>query len=317
MGRWCVSVVKVCLAPNKGNDMTTNAKEFAELPKVHSTYAAVIKSLIPVRDSSVKPDELPNATYAVDRLVIDQENLSDYRKVCGFINDGRVPATYFAVLSQTLQMTMMAKPDFPFAMLGLIHIYNEVTQHRVIYDSEIVRLTVRLDNLKAHDKGQQFDFITEVFADGVLVWSGVSTYLSRQKTKRDPNAPKPQEAPKATRLTPTMPATPIKVQEDMGRRYAFVSGDFNLIHLHPLSARAFGYPRAIAHGMWSKAHTLSLLPSLPEAFCCRVDFKTPIFLPSEVELLVADNTDTKGGYDFGVYAKDGDKPHLLGSLQFL
>lgn len=294
--------------------MTTQKNHsFQELPKMHSTYAAVIKSLIPSRDDGVRENELPSAVYDVPKLVIDQGNLKEYRKVCGFINDGRVPATYFAVLSQTLQMNMMAKPDFPFAMLGLIHIHNSVTQHRVIYDSEVVSLSVRLANLKLHDKGQQFDFITEVHSEGKLVWQGTSTYLSRQKTKRSSQKTPHDITPKLEKSADGLELS-FKAEEDIGRRYAFVSGDFNLIHLHPLSARAFGYPKAIAHGMWSNAKVLSLFEKLPEAFSCEVDFKAPIFLPSTVQLIACpDGAD----WQFGVYAKDGEKPHLLGHIRKL
>lgn len=286
---------------------------FKELPKVHTTYANVIKSLIPSRDSQAS--QLPKSVYEVLHLVIDRSNLAEYRKVCGFMKDGRVPATYFAVLSQTLQMNMMAKPDFPFAMLGLIHIYNSVTQHRPIYDTEAVHLTVRLDNLQPHDKGQQFDFITQVFIENELVWEGVSTYLSRQKMPKVIRESSPKTNKEAMdKLTPVAEGIndSIEVLEDIGRRYAFVSGDFNLIHLHPLSARAFGYPKAIAHGMWSKAKVLSCL-RLPNRYTCEVYFKSPIFLPSTVEL-IAVPTESAGGWQFGVYAQKEDRVHLLGSV---
>ena len=53
---------------------------------------------------------------------------------------------------------------------------------------------------------------------------------------------------------------------DIGRRYGAVSGDRNPIHLYPLTARLFGFRRAIAHGMWTKARCLAALEGrLPEA----------------------------------------------------
>ncbi|AKG07512.1 acyl dehydratase [Moraxella bovoculi] len=289
-------------------------QHFKELPKMHTTYANVIKSLIPIGDN--KATTLPESVYQVDSLAIDEHNLKEYRKICGFINDGRVPPTYFAVLSQTLQMNMMAKPDFPFAMLGLVHIENSVTQHRIIYDSETVALTVRLDNLKAHDKGQQFDFITTVTIDDELVWEGVSTYLSRQKKTAEERA----RAKSIEELQPRLEADEnhwaelINIPEDIGRRYAFVSGDFNLIHLHPLSARAFGFPRAIAHGMWSKAASIAQFHDLPKAYRVDVSFKTPIFLPSKIDFVARAETD---GRQFALYAAGTDKPHLLGRITFL
>ena len=237
------------------------------------------------------------------------------------MNDGRVPATYFAVLSQTLQMNMMAKPDFPFAMLGLVHLENSVTQRRVIFDTETVRMSVQLDNLRAHDKGQQFDFVTTVFVGEELVWQGVSTYLSRQKkSKQSPQAAKPKETITSAKLDASEGglSLPIEVQEDIGRRYAFVSGDFNLIHLHPLSARAFGFPKAIAHGMWTKARALAAIArsfELPAAYQVQVSFRQPVFLPSTIEL-VTDAPDALG-IEFGLYSKDGKKTHALGTIAYL
>lgn len=304
-------------------------REFQSLPKMHATYANVIKSLVPSRDKPVGENELPRLVCRVNELVIDESNLNEYRKVCGFGADGRVPATYFAVLSQTVQMNMMTDERFPFAMLGLVHIFNEVTQYRPIFDSEIVAMTVELTNLKPHDKGQQFDFVTKVYANDKLVWQGSSTYLSRQKkpkTDTPPAKAEPKPEPKPEQSPPNLDtATLLTVPEDMGRRYAFVSGDFNLIHLHPLSARAFGFPRAIAHGMWSKAKCLAMLGkegNLPPAFVCQVAFKQPIFLPSKVAFAYElwsspDNGNLSEQWQFGLHSPDGNKTHLTGDIKGL
>lgn len=159
-------------------------QHFQALPKVHTTYANIIKSLLPIGDNpKVGKDELPEATYIVDALSIDKDNLADYRNICGFKDDGKVPVTYFAVLSQALQMNMMVKEPFPFAMLGLVHVENSVTQYRPVSENETVSLAVSFANLRDHDKGQQFDFVTEVKVAEQVVWEGVSTYLARSKKK--------------------------------------------------------------------------------------------------------------------------------------
>ena len=67
-----------------------------------------------------------------------------------------------------------------------------------------------------------------------------------------------------------------------------MSGDHNPIHLHALSAKALGFPRAIAHGMWTKARCLASL-RLPDAFAVDVRFKKPILLPSKVTFGEADD----------------------------
>ena len=99
------------------------------------------------------------------------------------------------------------------------------------------------------------------------VWPGRSTYLRRgggtARSRRGPSDP------------PTGPASLVRVPDDIGRRYAAVSGDRNPIHLHALAAKAFGFPSAIAHGMWLKARALAALEGrLPDAFTVDVAFKT-------------------------------------------
>ena len=95
--------------------------------------------------------------------------------------------------------------------------------------------------------------------------------------------------------------------DDLGRRYASVSGDRNPIHMHSLTAKAFGFPRAIAHGMWTKARCIAALePSLPNAYQVDVDFRKPILLPAQVDF-------ERTGERFRV--RSGDKVHLLGRIR--
>ena len=292
-------------------------KHYDALPKAHTTYANIVKSLLPIGNGGkVSRDQLPQSTYYVDDLHIDQENLDDYRKICGFADDGKVPATYFSVLSQTLQMNMMVKEPFPFAMLGLVHVDNSVTQYSPIGERETVAMSVTFDNLRDHAQGQQFDFVTIVKSEEEVIWEGTSTYLSRSKK---PSSKDKKSAPRPVMVKPEVNEEGVhsifEVPEDIGRRYAFVSGDFNLIHLHPLSARAFGFPKAIAHGMWSKAKCLALMGELPDAYTIDVSFKLPIFLPAEVELIaepVAKLKNVDDTCEFGLYSSKNNKPHLAG-----
>ncbi len=298
-------------------------KHYDALPKAHTTYANIIKSLLPIGDNAkVGTDELPKATYYVDNLHIDQGNLNDYRKICGFADNGKIPITYFAVLSQALQMNMMVKEPFPFAMLGLVHVDNSVTQYRPVGERETVSMSVAFANLRDHTQGQQFDFVTTVKSQEDVIWEGISTYLARGK-KSDISASsisKPRPVTVKPMVDEEGTHTVFEVPEDIGRRYAFVSGDFNLIHLHPLSARAFGFPKAIAHGMWSKAKCLAMMGELPMACTAEVSFKLPIFLPSEVELIaepIAKLENPEDACVFGLYSAKNDKPHLSGVIKLV
>ncbi|MGW5648117.1 MaoC/PaaZ C-terminal domain-containing protein [Saccharopolyspora sp. NPDC003752] len=108
------------------------------------------------------------------------------------------------------------------------------------------------------------------------------------------------------------PTATWRVPGDTGRRYAAVSGDRNPIHLHPLTAKAFGFPRAIAHGMWSKARCLAAFAErLPDAYSVDVEFRKPLLLPSTVDFTMS-RQDT--GWNFALHARSG-KPHLFGEIR--
>ncbi len=103
-----------------------------------------------------------------------------------------------------------------------------------------------------------------------------------------------------------------KLGGDLGRRYAAVSGDRNPIHMHSLTAKPLGFPRAIAHGMWTKARCLAALESrLPDAFAVDVRFRKPILLPSRVEFA---STGEGEEIDFAVRDAKRDTPHLDGHV---
>lgn len=298
-------------------------KTLRTLPNPSSTYGKIIKSVLPiVGDKPNKTKTLPNVTYRVKKLKINRKDLQNYRRICGFADTGQVPPTYFAVKSQAIQMKMMVDEDFPFVLLGLVHIENSVTQHRRIADTETVSMHVSFANLRDHDKGQQFDLLTEVHdSDGTVIWEGTTTYLSRQKSATDKKSMKSEaasERPAKREATLNDLHHIFAVPEDIGRRYARVSGDYNLIHLHPLTAKAFGFPKAIAHGMWSKAKCLSLM-DLPEAYTVDVAFKLPIYLPTEVELIGDGHRAMmdKGEMTFDLYHAKDDKPHLAGEVTVL
>ena len=129
---------------------------------------------------------------------------------------------------------------------------------------------------------------------------------SRRSTSRG-RLDQPEDA---TFEQPESTGTSWQLGGDLGRRYAAVSGDHNPIHLYGLTAKAFGFPRQIAHGMWSKARCLAALDGrLPEAVTVDVAFKKPVLLPGRV-LFASARRD--GGYAFALSRPRDGKPHLLG-----
>ena len=84
--------------------------------------------------------------------------------------------------------------------------------------------------------------------------------------------------------------------------------------MHSLSARLFGFPSAIAHGMWTKARCLAALgPRLPAGFTAEAAFRKPILLPATVQF--SDRADPKGAL-FAVRGAGKWTPHLDGGVSF-
>lgn len=281
-----------------------NTRHFSQLPKPYLAYPKVIQGLIFKKPKAEKV--LPQVEYVVDSFKVDQKHLKAYNEVCGFKNNGYIPAIYLTVLSQSLQMHMMTSEAFPFPILGLVHIRNQVKQYRKIGVNETLTLACKFGELQPHDKGVQFDFITTVKVGGEVVVEALTTYLSRQKTNAKAAAkPAESQAPEY-KLNNEW-----SISENTGRRYAMTSGDFNLIHIHAVTAKAFGFKQAIAHGMWSKAKALANL-SLPDAYEVDVWFKLPMYLPSKVEFLTAQAANET---DFLIRNSKSQKPHVTGHIK--
>jgi hypothetical protein len=257
--------------------------------------------------------DVPDLTLRLNDVAIDGDRLAAYDRVCGLALRDVLPATYPHILAFPLQLSLMTDPSFPFPAIGLVHIANRITQHRPIRTSENLQIAVWATPVEDHPRGKQFSLRSEARVGDELVWEEVSTNLkrggsgSKGSDRKGPGA----ELPRAEDL----PATATwKLPGDLGRRYGSVSGDLNPIHMHPLSARLFGFPSAIAHGMWTKARCLAALePRLPDAFTVEVAFKKPILLPGKVEFCEAQ---TAGGIEFGVRDPRKGSSHLDGRASF-
>jgi MaoC like domain len=239
-------------------------------------------------------DTLPH--IELERTVrVDRDHLAAYAHLCGFTLRDALPPTYPHVLAFGLHQAVISDGRFPFAPAGLVHIANRIVQHRPLELTEALALRVTASGPEPHRRGRTFTLRTEARVGDELAWEGLATMLKRGGGSDDaPRDPRFEDPP----VTATW-----RVAGDLGRRYAAVSGDRNPIHLHALSAKAFGFPRAIAHGMWTKARCLAAL-RLPDALAVDVRFKRPLLLPSTVTFGEADDR-------FAVHA------HLEGELMKL
>ena len=248
--------------------------------------------------------DLKGLVFRRPPLELRREHVAAYDAVCGFPVKDTVPLTYPHLLGFPLHLRVMTDPAFPFPAMGAVHLTNTITAHRAITVGETVEVTVHPENLRPHAKGRTVDFVTEVTAEGELVWEGRSTYLRRGKGAATDAATAPpyEDVPTSGLTWP--------LEGDLGRRYAAVSGDRNPIHLYALTAKALGFKRQIAHGMWSKARCVAALENrLPDAVTVEVAFRKPIFLPGKVAF---GSRQSDEGFAFVLRDPRSGAPHLQG-----
>lgn len=252
-------------------------------------------------------DTLPDSVYELSGQAIDREHLATYQGVCGYRVTDVLPPTYLHVLAFPLSVALMTEPGFPFPLVGMVHVANTITLARAVRADEPVSFTVRAVSLRPHAAGTQFDLLADVTVDGEAVWSSRSTYLRRGKpAKGRTGKHRAEREPQAGAVSI------VRVPADIGRRYAAVSGDRNPIHLHDLAAKPFGFPSAIAHGMWVKARTLATLEGrLPDAYTVEAAFKLP--LPLRSTMSIATEQDD-AGWRLDVRNAKSGKPHLTGRI---
>lgn len=249
------------------------------LPSMPATAPLLLRAVATARGR--RGDVVPERTLRVADVGVDRSRLAAYQRLTGYPVSDTLPQPYPWVLAFPLQSALMTRPDFPLPLPGLVHLENRVTTHRRLDAAQPLTLDVSAGPLRAHRRGRTVQVRLEARAGQDLVWECDSVYLSRGRgSGQAPRGDSPPPAPGGP------PVARWRLPEDLGRAYAAVSGDLNPIHLHPLGARALGFPRHLAHGMWTWARCLaalgrdSLRPSRS-----RVWFTAPVFLPGRVELV--------------------------------
>lgn len=273
----------------------------------------LIEGLKSLRKKPSGPAILPTRALTFGRARLDERAIATYARLCGFTPRQGVPVTYPHMQAFQLHMLLMLGPDFPYPLVGLVHLANSIRQHARLSVGETLSITARFGTWLRHERGQAFTIETVAHRGGDLVWDSTSTYLRLgvrdpvgERVPAAPSFPQPLAVKGRWRLT-----------TGLAKRYAAVSGDSNPIHTSAIGARMFGFKRRIIHGMWSKARSVAaLLPDAPIA-TARIDvwFRTPAFLPGTV-LLLATRQAGRDGDTICFDLRDGnaEKPHLRGSL---
>ncbi len=252
---------------------------------------------------------LPDVALVRSGIRPDVDRLAQYQELVGETVGDALPSGFCHVLAFPLAAAMLARADFPLPALGMVHVANRAELRRRVTLGEALDARVHAGNLAPHRRGATVDVVAELMVGDDVVWRGVSTYLA--KGARVAGAPAP-DAVERPMFEPPAPTGLWRFDRESGRRYAAVSGDHNPIHTSALAARAFGFPRPIAHGMLTAARALADVGTARgDAYAWAVEFASPVLLPAAVSVRIA--PDGEGGFDVVGWSRSG-RVHLTGTV---
>jgi acyl dehydratase len=289
--------------------------EFARAPAIWSMYPKILVSRKP---TLVPADgEVPRIEARIAKVEIDRKHLARYSKICGAAAGGALPIAYPHVLAMPLHLAILGAEAFPVRLFGLVHVQNRITVRQPLSADEPAEIRAMIEGHRETERGQEFELHTAYIVGGEPVWDETCTFLARKRP-----APGAAKAPLVSRTVEPAPggaavkSSSFRAPTGLGRRYGFVSGDLNPIHMSALTARAFGFPRAIVHGMWSLGRLASDFEAAQFDGGCElsVSFKLPIYMPASLTL---QRWDIEDGSAFALRDAQSEKPHLTGTLKSL
>lgn len=284
-----------------------------QVPSLGALYAQALGRMAQAVMGGRPSTTLPDVAYLVDGVTIDGDALAEYTRLLGEPGTDTVPAGFVHVAAFPVAVAVMTRPDFPLPLLGMIHLANAVEVREPVQLGDRLDVRAWAERLRSHRSGTQVDLVTEVRRAGsdAVVWRGVSTYLAKGRTvpgvAADPTAEQPTSAATLPPVTGSW-----RLAADVGRRYAAVSGDRNPIHMAGLAAKLFGFPRAIAHGMYTASRALATVGAARgDRFRWTVEFGKPVLLPGTVTFGVTTDGDQ---HDYAGWDARSGKTYFTGSV---
>lgn len=268
---------------------------------------SLARAVAPWKRSANATTVLPASESGVTAWRPERERLAAYRSLVG--SGAEIPIAFPQLPIMALHIDLLSRWSFPVRALGLIHqgTVLDVLGELPVGGPWDVRAAVSEGrHVRA---GLEFDVSGEVSVGGTLCWRSVSTYLSRS---RSASGAEESAVPQLDSSGEWEAEVEIPVAEGTGRAFGRVTGDVNPIHMHAVPAKAFGFPRAIAHGWWTTGRTAAEL-GVDEAVPGRrleIAFRRPILLPSTPVL--CSRSAASGGVEFALFpvspADGGDDP---------
>lgn len=247
--------------------------------------------------SSRKKDPVDNFrpfSIRVNNFYCRRSQLEKFTK--GFSHPNELPSFAF-VATFKLVLQCLAQSNITSNLMGLIHLnsdFNIATPHNWLLPTDI---EVSIKDVTKDEKGLNYLVVTKLFQNGEITIINSNRMLDKDAAYR-PSRSAPEKKPTKP-LSKALASTVLSLKTAWF--YAWMSKDFNPIHLHPVLAKQFGLKRALIHGMFNLHFSLKhILKSRTEKVSSiKVQFNRPCFLPNQIFL--KNYTDTN---EYGLFGKD-------------
>lgn len=223
----------------------------------------------------------------------------DLKKYCDFINwkEDRIPPTFPYALLTHMQISMVTDRRFPFSPFGLIHKSERIETFFPLRRGRW-EMNCHIPLFRKVDKGYEIEIISTLKIDGIVAWRSTTTAFKQLKKGISRYRFDPIEAQRQPKW---------ELSANHGLKYAFISNNFDLIHISKYTANMMGLKKPIMHGMFTAARGLSELSQIDYPFKIDFRFVAPIYLPAKVVY-------KKSEKGFAVYNESGKRLHLEASI---
>jgi hypothetical protein len=227
---------------------------------------------------------MPSFEASIANVTTLTSEVARYRELVGFRQSALLPPTWPQVLAGPLHAAIVCHPKFPFPAMGLVHVRNVIRTTRPLFENLPLDLRTWVDNVREVPRGHEFDLHTTAAFRGEPVWSSTTTVLSMSGRKSGASSSGGARPAAAEAAQGGGTVVQLRLASNLGRQYSALAGDWNPIHFSAVTARPFGFRKAIIHGMWTFARAVAELDIEPMAsnLTYTVDFRRPVPLPSTI-----------------------------------
>ena len=236
----------------------------------------------------------------VDNLYCKKGALSRFTNAFG--TPESIPSFAF-IAGFPIVLQCLAQSSIPSKLMGLIHISTEFTVHSPHNWLLPTDIEVEIAAVDQSEKGKVYRLVTRFYQQGQLTLTNTNQMLDKLRGYK----PNRVVGNKHEELELSKSLCSIAIDLKTALSYAWLSKDFNPIHIHPWLARKFGLPKALIHGMFNVHYVLSRLPQQAqlETKHIRVEFNKPCYLPNRVFIKQYGDKQL-----FGLFSKDNSERYL-------